>query len=136
MGSRACGSRPVGLLITALGAGGVCPDTVEDSCRHTGVGPLDGTMQETQKRSHSPNPEAALRALLGVELQAPAGTPAHIALHVMREVLLRPGMIIAAPAKANHSGSSSDTKSADFPSDDQLGAFTLIGPPFGVRQLD
>jgi hypothetical protein len=45
-------------------------------------------------------------------------------------------MIIAASAKANHARSSSDTESAALPSDDQLGAFTLVGPPFDVRPLD
>ena len=97
---------------------------------------MDGATKKPHQGSQGANSKAALRAFLGVELQTPARAPAHIALDVMREVLLRPNMIIAASAKANHFRSPSDAKSADFRSDDQLGAFTLMGPPVGVRPLD
>jgi hypothetical protein len=45
-------------------------------------------MQHAQKGSQGADPKAAVRAVLGVELQAPAGAPTHIALDVMRKVLL------------------------------------------------
>jgi hypothetical protein len=93
-------------------------------------------VQETHKRSQSPNSKAALRALLGVEFQATAGTPAHIALHEMREVLLRPGMNIAASAKAHHSCSMSEPNSANFQNDRQLSAIFVMALGVPVSTLD
>jgi hypothetical protein len=70
-------------IAAGLRVGNVSPDTVEDSRGRRRVGALGRAVQETQKRADGANPKTALRAFLGVELQAPAGEPTQIALDVM-----------------------------------------------------
>jgi hypothetical protein len=53
-----------------------------------------GGARETKEPTQSANPAAAVIALLGVELQAPSRPPAEIALDVVREVTLRPHVIV------------------------------------------
>src|SRR5258708_4874247 len=97
---------------------------------------LRGAAQESQEGSQSADPEAAVRTLGGVELKAPAAAPTHVALEVMREVLLRPSMIIACSMKAHQSRSSARAWSVPVRRNDQLSVFTPTPPLRGVWKLD
>src|SRR5256885_17258929 len=96
---------------------------MEDGCRRARLGALCGAAQKAQESSQSADSEAAVGALPRVELKTPAAAPAHFALDVMREALLRPSVIITSFAKAPQSRSFSRARSVPIRRNRQLGAF-------------